>query len=369
MAKNSSMWNRTKPAPQMATGRKVALITGIGGQDGSYLTRHLLTLGYEVHGTYRRSSVDNLARVRWYLDAGEIRVHMADLSDPLSIDRAVREVMPDEVYHLADQDDVRASKETPSYSMDVTARAVGSLLESVAFMEPSRAMIGLPKCRVFVPITATIFGKAPPPQNEHTPHSPENPYAVAKLAALHLCRYYRSIGVYVSCGIMYNHDSPLRGPGYLLQKICRAAVAQAAWDSKPRGKSPELALTNIDDCVDIGFSGDFVEAMEMILKQDTPDDFVVGTGRSCTLRYIVETAYKIAGVGYDNITALLANTVDTNYRAETLIAGVTKLKTATGWEARTSMTGLLTMIVERYKRDAPQPIRVEPYSPQESSKP
>jgi GDPmannose 4,6-dehydratase len=191
---------------------KTALIVGIGGQDGSYLAEHLLALGYEVHGVHRRTSTGNLSRLTPEV-LGQVHLHQGDLTDTNSIMKAVQSSDAEEIYNLADQDDVRWSFDLASYNFDVTGAAVGRLLHALSIEDAER--------KIFQPISATIFGDTVN-GHESTPLFPRSPYACAKAFALHLCQYYREQeGLHVGTAILFNHDSPRRGPGYLLQKICR----------------------------------------------------------------------------------------------------------------------------------------------------
>lgn len=273
---------------------KRALILGIGGQDGSYLAEHLLSLDYEVHGLHRRSSVDNLWRIADVRD--RVTLHKGDLLDPLSVGRVLDDVCPDELYNEADQDNVDHSFKTAGYSAAVTAGAVADLLE----------MLRVHSCqglRFFQPLSATMFGcPASSPQDEKAPLQPNSPYACAKAAAWHLCRHYRrEHGLHVVCGILYNHDSPRRGPDYVLQRIARQAVAQV------RGGGGPILLGNPDLSVDVGHAADYVRGIHALMQLERPDDFVLATDRPVTLRQLAEHAlchlgkedYLLSDVGRD----------------------------------------------------------------------
>lgn len=263
--------------------QKTALILGVGGQDGSYLAELLLEKGYHVHGFYRRSSVDNLARLTPFVRS-RVTLHKGDLAEPLTVRRAVAVSAPDEIYNLADQDHVGWSYAVPGYNMDVTARAVMNLLEIVKDAAPC--------ARLFQPVSATIFGDAPAPQNEETPTNPQSPYAIAKAACLAACRYYRIYhGLWVSCGIMYNHDSPRRQGDYLLHKIARTAVEIA------RGKADKMVLGCLKQQVDIGWAPEYVDAMWRMLQHREPDDFVIGSGVGWEIGRIADSARLSAGCG------------------------------------------------------------------------
>ena len=262
---------------------KTALISGIGGQDGSYLADILLAKGYEVHGLVRHSSCDNLWRLKHIKD--KLNLHRGDVTDMRSVMGTVATVNPDELYHMADQDNVGWSFSVPGVQIDVTYGGVQNVLESVLQVKK--------ECKVFIPVSATMFGNAPPPQNEDTPLDPRSPYACAKAAAYHLARHYRrDHSMFVTCGIMYNHDSPRRGPDYLLQKICRAA--------KLADINDPLIMGNLDLKVDIGYSPDYMDTAYKILQLDEPDDFVVSTEFGHPIRSMIAAAYLLNGV-YDPV--------------------------------------------------------------------
>lgn len=259
---------------------KKALIFGIGGQDGSYLAEILLDREYEVHGMYRRSSVGNLSRIQHILP--RVTLHKGDMGDPTSILRIIEESSPDEIYNEADQDNVDWSYTSVGYSCDITAGAVGRTLEIIRQVNKN--------IKFFQPVTATMFGSQPPPQNENTPFDPQSPYAVMKVAAYYLCRYYRqSHGMFVSTAIFFNHDSPRRTEDYLLHKICKSAVRIA------RGEQSMLHLGNMATQVDIGYAKDYMKVAWEIMQQPEPDDFVIGTGIGLTIAEMVEEAFYCAG--------------------------------------------------------------------------
>ena len=243
---------------------KRALIFGIGGQGGSYLAEILLDQGYEIHGLVRHSSVDNLVRIRHLLD--KVTLHRGDFTDANSVERSIFDSQPDEVYNLADQDAVNWSRTAPNYQYNVTFSAVGQMLELI------RSYI-TPRTKIFQPVSATMFQGAPYPQNESTPLTPQSPYACAKAGAFHLCRYYREThGMFVSCGIMFNHDSPRRSEDYLVHKICRSALRIA------RGEQETLSLGNLEHLVDVGHAREFMGAAVAMLQRPFPADYVIATG-------------------------------------------------------------------------------------------
>lgn len=312
---------------------KRALILGIGGMDGSHLADLLLEKGYCVHGLYRRSSSDNLWRIRHLLGPpAKVQLHQGDLCDPLSVRRVICDVYPDELYNMADQDHVGWSQATPGYSVQVTAGAVSDLLEVVRQTGPS--------IRVFQPVSATMFGMAPPPQNELTPLDPRSPYACAKAHAYHLCRHYRrDHGLYVACGIMFNHDSVRRGPDYLLHRICRQAAAGG----------PVVLRGDLNLRVDVGHAPDYVEAAWRMLQQDEPDDFVIGTGSAWTIRELANQALHCANAGRPG--SVNAEPGDFRHgREPTLIADAEKARRALRWEPTCGVGFVIARLVEHYQR-------------------
>jgi GDPmannose 4,6-dehydratase len=263
-----------------------ALILGITGQDGSYLAELLLAKNYEVHGLIRRSSTSNTKRIDHFKD--QVVLHQGDLLDPVSVEQAILKCEPTEIYNEADQDHVGWSYHLPIYSYNVTFTAVGSLLEAV--------LKYVPQARVFQPVSATMFGDTPAPQSEQSAFNPQSPYACAKVGAYHLCRYYRQHhGLYVSTGIMFNHDSERRAEHYLVNKICRAVIRIS------RGEQELLTLGHLDYKVDIGYAKEFVVAIHSILQLDQPDDYVVATGRPCTVRELALSALRCLGLHPDRL--------------------------------------------------------------------
>ena len=349
-----------------------ALILGIGGQDGSYLTEILLGRGWEVHGLYRRSSSDNLWRIRhligvegkrhhpecWTGDrdchsccpkdqAERLVLHRGDMADPQSIDRVIRESDPDLLFNEADQDDAGWSGDIAAYSIDITAGAVGRLLESVCRYNRDSGREGTASIRVFQPCSALMFGNAPPPQNEQTPFSPTSVFACAKVAAYYLCQHYRREHiVHVSTGILFNHDSPARSADYVLHKICRAAVWIAT------GKQKILTLGNLDQRIDIGYARDYMEAAVAILELPAPGDYVIGTGQGYSIGEMVDLAFQSAGLEAPKEEYVR---LDPAFNREgprpTLIADTSALGNATGWVPRMDLKALIDLIVdhERHK--------------------
>ena len=267
---------------------KRALVTGITGQDGSYLAEFLLSKGYTVHGLIRRASTFNTGRIEHiYADphAPEARLflHYGDLSDSGQMANLIFNIRPDEVYHLAAQSHVRVSFDMPEYTGDSTGLGTTRLLEAIR-----RSGI---KTRYYQASSSEMFGAAPPPQSEKTPFYPKSPYAAAKVYAYWMAVNYREgYGLFACNGILFNHESPRRGETFVTRKVTRAVANMLA------GRQKKLYLGNLDAKRDWGFAPEYVEMMWLMLNQDEPDDFVVGTGTSYSIRDLVERAFDYMGV-------------------------------------------------------------------------
>lgn len=260
---------------------KRALIIGVNGMDGSYLADILLAKGtYDVHGIIRRSSHDNLWRIATCLD--RLTIHKGDVTDPISLERIIKDVAPDEIYNEADQDHVGFSFETPRLSVDVTYGAVATLLEILSRMD------GI---KLFQPLSATMFGNAEAPQTLETPFDPQSPYACAKVAAYYLCKHYREkFDVQVYTGILYNHDSVRRQGDYLLHHICKGAVRIK------HGDQSCIVINNLETKVDIGSAREFMEVAHRILQCFPPGNWLIGTGESLSIQEMVEIAFEKVGI-------------------------------------------------------------------------
>ena len=265
---------------------KKALITGITGQDGSYLAELLLEKGYEVHGIIRRSSIHSTERIDHLLKAGTITIHDGDLSDSSSIVKIVNMVKPDEIYNLAAQSHVGVSFDAAEYTGDVDAIGVLRILEAVH-------MLGMDKtCRIYQASTSELYGKVEEvPQNENTPFHPYSPYAVAKQYGFWMMRQYReAYGQFAVNGILFNHESERRGETFVTRKITRAA------GRIKMGIQDKLYLGNLDSLRDWGYAKDYVECMWLIMQQDEPDDYVIATGVQHTVREFTTLAFKYVGI-------------------------------------------------------------------------
>lgn len=318
--------------------KKRALVLGITGQDGSHMADLLLEKGYEVHGLVRRSSTGNLVHLEPVLN--KLSLHQGDLCDTLSIRNAIHRASPNEIYNFADQDNIDWSFSTPRYSIDVTARAVLDLLETVKDVAPQ-------PCKVFQALSATMFGDSPFPQNEVSKHNPTSPYAIAKTAAYHLCRYYRDRGVFVSTAIYYNHLSLRRQGTYLMTKLCKAAVDIAA------GRAENVALGDVDTLLDIGWAPEYVEAAWRMLQCDTSDDYVIGTGVGHSPRKIFQMALREAGVTDDPDGLITYNPQFVRPGPKmTLVAAPYKALVKLNWQAKVFPRHIVELLVEQFNAPA-----------------
>jgi GDPmannose 4,6-dehydratase len=315
---------------------KTALITGITGQDGSYLAELLLSKGYIVYGIKRRSSSFNTDRVdplyeteKW---KNKLFVHYGDMSDAGALSRLVSDIRPDEVYNLAAQSHVKVSFEVPEHTADIAGMGTLRLLDAV--------MNAKLNCRVYQASSSEMFGSTPPPQSETSLFHPRSPYGCAKVFAHMLAVNYReSYGMHVSCGILFNHESPRRGGTFVTRKITRS-VARIK-----HGLESKLHLGNLDARRDWGYAPDYVRAMWMMLQQDRPDDYVIGTGESHSVREFVEAAFSYAGLDWQKYVV-----VDERYlrpaEVEFLQADCAKVKRTLRWEPTIGFDGLVKTMVD-----------------------
>lgn len=332
---------------------KTALITGITGQDGSYLAELLLEKGYDVHGTIRRSSVDFRERIAHLEGHPHFHLHYADLGDSLSIIQVLNKVRPDEVYNLAAQSHVQVSFDAPEYTADVVATGVLRLLEGIR-------QCGLAKtCRFYQASTSELFGKVEEvPQNENTPFHPYSPYAVAKLYGFWIVKEYReAYNMYACSGILFNHESERRGETFVTRKITLAAARIA------QGKQEKLYLGNLSSLRDWGYARDYVECMWLILQQPEPDDFVIATGEQHSVREFCLYAFRRVGIdlvfegegqnekGIDKKTGKVLIEVSPDFYRPTdvvnLLGDPSKAKNVLGWNPRqTSFEQLVNLMVD-----------------------
>ncbi len=311
---------------------RTALITGITGQDGSYLAELLLEKGYEVHGTYRRSSNPSFDRIQHILD--DIHLHCTDLTDQASLHKLVKQVGPDEVYNLAAQSFVGASWDQVLSTGDITALGTARVLEAIRSTDSS--------IRFYQASSSEMFGKVhETPQRETTTLHPRSPYGVAKVYSHYLTINYReSYDMYACSGILFNHESPRRGLEFVTRKITHAAARIKM------GLQSELRLGNLDAKRDWGFAGDYVEAMWMMLQQDHPDDYVIGTGITTTVRDFVELTFAELNLDSERYVV-----IDPKFyrpaEVDLLLGDPSKAKKKLGWKPKTDLAGLVKMMVAR----------------------
>ena len=315
----------------------VALITGITGQDGSYLAELLLAKGYEVHGIVRRSSTFGTQRIEHIFD--RLHLHYGDVTDGGAMARIVAEVEPDELYNLAAQSHVRVSFDQPHY----TAEAVA--LGALNVLEAARA---IPGCRVYQASSSEMYGQVvETPQRETTPFRPRSPYGVAKVYAHWITVNYReSYGMHASCGILFNHESPRRGETFVTRKITRAAARIAA------GHQQHVSLGNLDAKRDWGHARDYVEAMWLMLQQDEPDDYVIATGETHTVREFATLAFSIVGLDYLDYVRHDPR-YDRPAEVDVLLGDASKARERLGWEPSVTFGGLVRQMVEAELQGSP----------------
>lgn len=316
---------------------KIALITGITGQDGSYLTEFLLGKGYEVHGIVRRSSQLTTQRIDHIYEDPHVKdrhlvLHYGDMTDGSQVARLIRTTEPDEIYNLAAQSHVAVSFQQPVYTGNVDGIGTVRILESMR--ETSK------RIRMYQAGTSELFGDAPAPQNEESELRPRSPYAVAKLYAHWITRNYReAYGLYAVNGILFNHESPRRGPTFVTRKTTRAIARIVA------GLEDTLYLGNLDAKRDWGHARDYVEAMWLMLQQDDPVDYVVGTGQTRSVREFVSAAFTQVGLNWESFVE-----IDPNYyrptEVELLLADPAKISRELGWQPVTTFDELVAEMVE-----------------------
>lgn len=331
---------------------KSALITGITGQDGAYLSRFLLDKGYDVHGLIRRSSIEKFDRIEELMDHERLTLHYGDMTDSANIIRLLSEIRPDEVYNLAAQSHVHVSFDTPEYTANADGIGTLRLLEAIRILGLEK------KTKIYQASTSELYGKVQEtPQSETTPFYPRSPYAVAKMYAYWITVNYReAYDLYACNGILFNHESPLRGETFVTRKITIAAARIR------NGKQDCLYLGNLDSKRDWGYAGDYVEAMWLMLQQETPEDFVIATGETRTVREFVERAFAEAGIvvewqgsgveekGIDAATGRVIVAVDPAFfrptEVDLLLGNPAKAMEKLGWKRKTSFDEMVKMMVE-----------------------
>lgn len=334
--------------------KNVALITGVTGQDGSYLSELLLEKGYEVHGIIRRSSVDFRQRIAHLEGKPHFHLHYADMSDSMSLVKLVGKVMPTEIYNLAAQSHVQVSFDAPEFTADVDAVGVLRILEAVRTNHLENT------CRIYQASTSELYGKVEEvPQNENTPFHPYSPYAVAKLYGYWIVKEYRdAYGMFCCSGILFNHESERRGETFVTRKITLAAARIA------QGKQGKLYLGNLSSLRDWGYAKDYVECMWLILQQEKPEDFVIATGVQHSVREFCYYAFKHAGIelefqgegldekGIDKATGRVLVEVSEDFYRPTDVVNLwgdpTKAKTKLGWDPmqKTTFEQLVAIMVK-----------------------
>jgi len=341
---------------------KKALITGITGQDGSYLAELLLAKGYEVHGIKRRGSSFNTERIDHIFEDPHVEnqrffLHYGDVSDGTSLTRLIKDIDPDEIYSLAAQSHVGVSFEQPEYTADVVGLGPLRLLESI------RTLGMTDKIKFYQASSSEMFGASPPPQNEDTPFYPRSPYGASKLYAYWMTRNYReAYGMFASNGILFNHESPRRGETFVTRKIVRAAARIKL------GLQEVLHLGNLDAKRDWGHTKDFVEAMYMVLQHHEPDDFVIATGEHHSVREFCELAFKALGmeiewkgdgvdeVGVDKETGKILVKVDPKYfrptEVQSLKGDASKANKILGWKPKVAFEELVAEMAEHALEEA-----------------
>ena len=316
---------------------KKALITGITGQDGSYLADFLLSKGYEIHGIIRRSSSLNRSRIdHLYQDTHQPNVrfflHYGDLADSEQLTDLIYNVKPDEIYHLGAQSHVRVSFDLPEYTSNITGLGTTRILEALR-----RSGVA---ARFYQASSSEMFGAATPPQSESTPFHPRSPYAAAKVYAYWMARNYREgYNLFACNGILFNHESPRRGETFVTRKITRTLARIKS------GKEKFLYLGNLEAKRDWGFAPEYVEAMWLILQQDTPDDYVIGTGESHSVREFVDESFSYAGLDWGKYVK-----IDPKYyrptEVEYLHSDASKARTKLGWQPRVSFQELVRIMID-----------------------
>ena len=330
---------------------KVALITGITGQDGSYLSELLLSKGYEVHGIIRRQSTPCTERIEHLIDNKNFFLHYGDMTDAGNLAMLIHKISPDEVYNLAAQSHVGTSFEVPAYTADVTGVGTVKLLEAIRQVKPDT--------KFYQASTSELFGGLPDtaPQSETTPFHPRSPYAAAKLYSYWITVNYReAYNIFACNGILFNHESPRRGEDFVTRKITLAIAKIMA------GKQEKISLGNLNAKRDWGFAGDYVKGMWLMLQQDKPDDYVLATGETHTVREFVEAAFEHVGIkiewkgtgidekGYCAKTGKLLVDVNPKFfrpaEVDLLLGDSTKAEKNLGWKRKVNFNELVKMMVE-----------------------
>jgi len=320
---------------------KRALITGITGQDGSYLAEFLLKKNYEVHGVIRRASTFNTGRLNDiyqdpHVEKSQFHLHYGDLADANTIRKLIYKIQPDEIYNLAAQSHVRVSFDIPEYTANITGVGVLRMLEAIKDYEEQTGK----KVKFYQASSSEMFGSAPPPQNENTKFHPRSPYGIAKVFAFETVRNYReAYGLFATNGILFNHESERRGETFVTRKVTRGVARILA------GLDKKLYLGNLETRRDWGYAPEYVEAMWMMLQQAEPDDYVIGTGESHSVEEFVEAAFRAAGLDWKAYVE-----IDPRYyrpaEVDHLIADASKANQKLGWKPKTDFETLVKKMVK-----------------------
>ena len=323
------------------TEQKTALIFGVTGQDGSYLAEILLKKGYVVHGVIRRASTFNTARINHlYQDPHnrnrKLFLHYGDLADAGAIRKVIYKVKPEEIYNLAAQSHVKVSFDIPEYTMDITGNGALRILEAIRDFQNETGK----KVKFYQASSSEMFGAAPPPQNENTPFVPQSPYGAAKVFAQNMTKLYReAYGIFAVNGILFNHESERRGETFVTRKITRGIARIKA------GLDKKLYLGNLDAKRDWGYAPEYMEAAWLMMQRPKPDDYVIGTGETHSIREFVELAFKEAGLGnwkkYVKIDRQYYRPAEVNI----LVADTRKAKKILGWKPKTKLKDLVKIMV------------------------
>lgn len=320
---------------------KKAIITGITGQDGSYLAELLLEKGHEVHGIVRRASGSNTSRIDGIFHnenySNRFFLHNGDLSDANSLRKVIFEIYPDEIYNLAAQTHVKISFDEPEHTLDITGIGALRLLEAIRDFQAHTAK----RIKFYQAGSSEMFGSAPPPQGENTPFHPRSPYGCAKTLAHFITTNYReAYGIFAVNGILFNHESPRRGDNFVTRKITKGIARILA------GLDKKIYLGNLEARRDWGYAKEYMEAAYLMMQQDNPDDYVIGTGESHSIKDFLEEAFNYAGLGaWQQYVA-----IDPNYFRPSevfdLIADASKAKAKLGWEPKTKFKDLIRLMVD-----------------------
>lgn len=321
--------------------KKIALITGITGQDGSYLAELLLSKNYEVHGIIRRASTFNTGRIDHIYQGPHIRnrnlfLHYGDLADTESIRKLIYTIQPQEIYNLGAQSHVKVSFDIPEYTLNITGLGAFRILEAIrSFQEHAKK-----KIKFYQASSSEMFGAAPAPQNEQTPFMPRSPYGCAKVFAYHITKLYReAYGIFAVNGILFNHESPRRGETFVTRKITQGIAKIKA------GSGEKIYLGNLEARRDWGYAPEYMEAAWLMMRQAKPDDYVIGTGESHSVREFLETAFKEAGLGnyrkYIEIDSRYYRPAEISH----LVADISKAEKILGWQPKTKFKDLVKIMV------------------------